>query len=146
MSDQRMTHAQRRKRRHQIANAIKAGMTFAAACDRFECSYSYASSACKEFGVKTKSRDRRPVKYADKNAGKLVPTKKVQIIARILNSSEPYSIIAREFGLTRARVEQIANECRAAGIKFPKRARGAVRNLTDDGGNAGESSTRRLRA
>jgi hypothetical protein len=54
---------------------------------------------------------------------KKTSSSKIRIVARIINTNDSFAAIARDFGLTRARVEQIATECRRAGIRFPKRLR-----------------------
>lgn len=125
MSKVQMTHAQRRERRRKIAEAVKAGKSITSLCTRYACSYVFIKNACKEFGVHIEGSEQRSTKASAAQGKSTKPApSKMQIVARIVNTDEPFASIAREFGLTRARIQQVAEECREVGIRFPRRFRG----------------------
>ena len=104
-----MTHEERRERRKQLSAAVAGGMSVPQAAREFGMGCKYAYLACIEFGG-------LPDGYA-----KIIHPSSMQILAKLLNTNESISEIARQCKLTHQRISKIYRLAIEAGIKFPHR-------------------------
>lgn len=104
-----MTHEERRDRREQMADYVRKGNSVDAACRRFGVSHHTVRSAMYEFGVDPPTTsDLAPNTY--------------KVIAMLL-AGTPAVQIADSMGVSKARIYEVRDRCREAGIKLPKPSR-----------------------
>ncbi|WP_413936347.1 hypothetical protein [Nitrospira sp. BLG_1] len=99
-----MTHEERRIRRKQIASDVLAGKKPSEVCKKYQCSSAYAYDACREHGVPYRC-------YEQKNPSTLK-------IAKLLLDGFGQSDVARQLGVTRQRIGQVAKKMREVGFQF----------------------------
>lgn len=100
-----LTQAQRQKRRERIAkHAGRHGVVMTAA--RFEVSPTTVRVACAQHGVE-------PVRSS--------PAVSYDLLARLINTDDPFQTVADDYGVRRQAVSKIARKCREAGIKIQPR-------------------------
>jgi transposase-like protein len=102
---------ERAERRRKMAEEVKGGATLAEAAAKFGMSSAVARRACRDHGVEIPKTERQPV------------PRTMQILAALLYTKKGFARIAREFGVTRQRVEAISKAAAANGIKVPPRRR-----------------------
>ena len=103
MEETRLSHAERRERRREIAEFMKEHKDTQKAVAHFGCTLSLVSRACKEFGVDV------PKTASVATVGSFV------ILKRLLDGAKQIEV-AGERGISRERVRQVANNAREAGF------------------------------
>jgi transposase-like protein len=107
-----LSHQQRRERRSQVADALRAGAPITEICSQFGVSRKTVFDAADEFDVV------RPQKDGFRTTTWLV-------LSDLIRTIETYEEIGRRRGVTKQRVGQIADNARLAGVQFAKRERRA---------------------
>jgi len=106
-----MTHAERRKRRQQIADALRNGGSFAEIADRFGVSVDTVKAVRRDNNLPTQPRRRHDDTVAREEA-----------IAEALRNHMTAAEIAAEVGVTRQTVYNVADKCGLnPGRKFDRR-------------------------
>lgn len=101
-------HAERAALRGEMAALVKSGQTIAAAAERFGVTPSLVYRACKEHSVQLPNRCS-------------LASRTYAVIADLINTDTPQSVLAKKYGLSSQRIAQIYDECRCASIIMPKR-------------------------
>jgi transposase-like protein len=103
---ERLTHPERAARRAAVAAAVRAGKGIEQTARHFGVSPTTVMACCKEFGV-------TPSHCPHRSA----PTTLAIIAALQLGGRK--SDVARQFNVSRQRIQQISNKAREAGIVLP---------------------------
>jgi Mor family transcriptional regulator len=121
-----MTHKEKADRRGNIIAQYKNGTNIAELANKYSLSSEYIRSILSSHGVYTyphkakvleRNKNKEYIEYRLLNST-------YRIIADIINTNKFYSDIAKEYGLSRQRVKQIADLMLKAGINFPTRKYG----------------------
>jgi uncharacterized protein (DUF433 family) len=118
-----MTHKEKADRRGNIIAQYKNGVSIAELASIYSLSSEYIRSILSTSGVYTYPHKAR---LQEKNTNRIYQAyvSTYSIIADIINTNKFYSDIAKEYGLSRQRVKQIADLMLKAGINFPTRKYG----------------------
>jgi hypothetical protein len=106
-----MSAADRHARRRMVASHVAGGLTVPQAAALFDLSDSTVYEACREFRVHATRRQ-------------FVKASTYDILARLLNTTDAISVIARDFHLTPQRIDSIRSFAVKAGIRMPHRGFG----------------------
>ena len=108
---ERLSHAERRARRAEIAAVCAKGKTAAEAAAKFECGATLVFTACREAGVEPKRKA-------------ATDPSRLRLIAALVNTTTSFSALAKRHGVTRQAIEKFAGKCVAAGLKVRSRRAG----------------------
>jgi transposase len=103
-----LTHPERAARRAAIADAMLGGGDENQVARRFGVSPATVVACCREFGVAREAKLRGPKASA----------RSMEIVAALLLGGRK-SDVARRFGVSRQRVQQVNDQARSAGIPLP---------------------------